>query len=121
METTPVCLATDRGLEEWASSPLAHAHIGMMVRYRPNERVRVPLHLFRERQAVVRRIHPSEYCWTDHEPDGGWHRWAGTQPVVTWLDGHHETVLKPPQVSELAAVLQQQLANHPKSAPATQR
>ena len=108
-------------LEQWASSPLAHAHIRMMVRYRPTERIRVPLHLFRERQAVVRRIHPSEYWWTDHEPDGGWHRWAGAQPEVTWLDGQHETVLKPPQVNLLATTLRGQLASHPHPAPTGQR
>ena len=104
-------------LEKWASSPLAHAHIAMMVRYRPQARTPIPIHLFRERQTVVRKIHPSEYWWTDHEPDGGWHRWAGSQPVVTWLDGQHETVLKPPQVNELAAVLREQLAKDPRTAP----
>ena len=105
-------------LEEWASSPLAHAHIRMMVHYRPDERIRTPLHLFRERRAVVRRIHPSEYWWTDHEPDGGWHRWAQCPPEVTWLEAHHENVLKAPQVDSVAAALREKLDRHPRSKPA---
>ncbi len=99
-------------LSGWAGSPLARIHVDLMVRYRPGADQKVPLHLIREKASFRWKIHPSEYWWTDHEDDGGWRRWARCMPEVIWMDGYHEDVMKPPQVSMVAAELREKLALH---------
>lgn len=104
-------------LSGWAASPLARIHVDLMVRYRPAADQKVPLHLIREKGSFRWKIHPSEYWWTDHEEDGGWRRWARCIPEVIWMDGYHEDVMKPPQVSIVAAALREKLERHLHSTP----
>ncbi len=96
---------------DWATSPLARAHIGLSHRYHPVTRQEIPLHLFRELGSFVPQSHPAAFAWTDHEEDGGWRRWSRCRPQIHWVEGHHIDVLKHPNVVTLAREVQKLLVS----------
>ena len=115
-------LASNRPEEmpEWTTSPLIRHHIELALKYHPPRTCPVPIHLIRERDLSVRKMHPAEHWWTDHEADGGWHRWTTCAPEVDWLEGDHTTILKPPLVGKLGALLEAKFSTlHPPIHPST--
>jgi thioesterase domain-containing protein len=89
------------------SSPISRHMIGLMEKYRPLPISDISVDVFRERDKFSSQSHPLHAGLTPHLPDGGWNRWTHRDNHIHWLEGDHETIIKPPLVSGLAQSIRQ--------------
>ncbi len=97
---------------EWVSSPISRHMIGLMEKYRPLPISDISVEIFRERDELNSPPHPLHAWQTHHQPDGGWNRWTRRPNHIHWLEGDHETIMKPPAVSGLAQSIRQSMDQH---------
>jgi thioesterase domain-containing protein len=104
---------------EWASSPISRHFYTLAVKYQPAAVHPVQVDLFRERgeRDSWYSRHPRRPWDTNWLPDGGWGRWSLLPPRIYWLDGNHESILKPPAVTELAKELRKAMDQHFETSP----
>jgi thioesterase domain-containing protein len=91
----------------FVSSPLSHHMIALMEKYSPPPDSGVSINLFRERHAYHSQPHPLRAWEQNYLSDAGWQQWAGQPVRVQWLEGDHETMIRPPLVSALAQSIRQ--------------
>ena len=99
-------------MPDWVSSPISRHLIGLMEKYRPPPKSDVAIDLFRERDSYQPRSHPLHPWHTSSLPDGGWNLWTRKQIRIHWLEGDHDTIIKPPAVSGLAQSIRQAMDQH---------
>jgi amino acid adenylation domain-containing protein len=102
----------------WASTPISRHFYAVAVKYQPAPVHPVQVDLFRElEEPYLYSRHPLQPWNTRWLPDGGWSRWSLLPPRVYWLDGNHESILKPPAVSEFAKELRKAMDQHFETSP----
>lgn len=104
-------------IPEWETSPLARRFMALAEKYCPLPRTDTTIEIFREREEYRPQAHPNRPWDTCHLPDGGWPRWT-TRAKIHWLNGNHNSVLRPPLVSSLAQAIRSAHDRHLRDAPA---
>ena len=92
-------------LPDWLNTPLAREHYGLMSRYQPKTMAGMAVDFFRAQRAHPPCPHPFDPEDTRWEEDAGWHHWTGQKTRLHFTTGDHVDMLKPPNVSMLAAEL----------------
>jgi thioesterase domain-containing protein len=88
-------------------TPLEQAHVQIGFAYNPQPIVPVKLHLFRE-LALLHHVDHLGYIRYDKK-DFGWHPWAGVEPTVLWVEGHHDHIMESHSVQQIARLMETQL------------
>jgi thioesterase domain-containing protein len=86
---------------------LEQMHVQLGFAYDPRPTVPVKLHLFRE-LALLHHIDHLGYIRYD-KPDFGWYPWAGVEPTVLWVDGHHDHIVESKSIQQIARLMEMQL------------
>jgi thioesterase domain-containing protein/acyl carrier protein len=115
-DTTQNIAAAKIDMPDWAQSPISRHLIGLTENYRPQTKPDISVDVFRERDEYTVRPHPLRAWQTNHLRDGGWNRWTRRPNHIHWLNGDHGTVLRPPQVSDLARAIREAHDRHLRSA-----
>jgi len=97
-------LQVPKNLVSW---PIARHMIALIETYGPPPKSDVAVDLFRERDVYPSQPDPIYFWQPGHLPDGGWNHWLRKPARVHWQRGDHATILKPPNVSELAQAIRQ--------------
>ena len=88
-------------------TPLEQAHVQRGFAYDPRPAVPLKLHLFRE---LALRHHRDHLGYIRYDkPDFGWRRWAGVEPTVLWVEGHHDHIMRSESVQQIAKLIETQL------------
>ncbi len=103
-------------VQDWVESPTSRYLVGLMKKYRPEPDAEVTVDLFRERHHYYPQPHPLHAWQTNYLRDGGWSHWVQNQLRVHWLEGDHETIIKPPLVADLAEAIRTAMDLHLKQA-----
>jgi amino acid adenylation domain-containing protein len=104
-------------LPEWASSPISR-HLYIADKYHPAPIHPIQVEFFRERGALYsRNYHPLRPGDTSWLPDGGWSHWSLLPPRIHWVDGDHISILKPPNVTQMAKELRKAMDQHFEASP----
>jgi amino acid adenylation domain-containing protein len=103
-------------MAEWASAPIPRHLLNLARKYRPRTVGPVRIDYFRERDAFAKETilpgHPLRSNDQVRLPNGGWDRWTKIPPQVHWVEGDHETVLKPPLLAGLAKAVRMAMDHH---------
>jgi thioesterase domain-containing protein len=86
---------------------LEQMHVQLGFAYDPRPIVPVKLHLFRE-LALLHHVDHLGYIRYD-KADFGWRPWAGVEPTVLWVDGHHDHIMASESVQQIAGLIERQL------------
>jgi amino acid adenylation domain-containing protein len=86
---------------------LEQMHVQLGFAYDPRPIVPVKLHLFRE-LALLHHVDHLGYIRYD-KADFGWRPWAGVEPTVLWVDGHHDHIMASESVQQIAVLIERQL------------
>ncbi len=94
-------------------SPVARDLLELAKHYRPSPVRPLQIDLFREKGTYWNEpIHPLKPGNIFRLPDGGWSRWSGIAPRVHWLEGDHNSIIKPPQVTKLGREVRSAIEHH---------
>jgi amino acid adenylation domain-containing protein len=103
-------------LPEWTSEPVPRHLLSIASKYQPNPIVPLQIHYFRERDSTADQtiypLHPMQSIRQIQLLDGGWEWWTKLPPQVHWVEGDHESILKPPQLAGLARAVKQAMDEH---------
>jgi len=88
-------------------TPREQAHVQVGFTYNPRPIVPVKLHLFRE-LALIHHVDHLGYIRYDKR-DFGWRPWAGVEPTVLWVEGHHDHIMESHSVQQIARLMEMQL------------
>ncbi len=103
-------------LPSWASEPIPRHLLSIAGKYQPKPIVPLRIDYFREWDATaaqtIEPAHPIQSRAQVHLPDGGWARWTKLPPRVHWVEGDHESILKPPRLEGLAKSIRQAMDEH---------
>ncbi len=88
-------------------TPLEQAHVQVGFAYDPRPIVPVKLHLFRELD-LLHHVDHLGYIRYDKK-DFGWRPWAGVEPTVLWVEGHHDHIMESHSVQQIARLMETQL------------
>jgi amino acid adenylation domain-containing protein len=102
---------------DWASTPIPRHLLSLLKEYHPAPKSGVPVDIFRERGDYQPLAHPLHAHETSFLPDCGWERWTSRPSRLHWVDGDHESMLKPPFVAGLAQAIRPALDQHFKNHP----
>src|SRR6185437_1900410 len=91
----------------WETTPIARHMLGLMKKYRPYPISDITIDLFRGRAEFGNQTHPLNPWLKPHLPDAGWNRWTRRPNRILWIEGDHETIIKPPAVLELGRLIRQ--------------
>jgi amino acid adenylation domain-containing protein len=92
----------DLGVQDWSTTPIAQRFLALTNKYRPLPAMDLTIDVFRERDAYDPQPHPARSWDTSHLRNGGWEYWTNGKARIHWLDGTHNTILKPPIATALA-------------------
>jgi thioesterase domain-containing protein len=87
------------------ASPISQHMVALVEKYAPEAGSQVALDLFREGDTYNSHPHPLHPWEMKNQPDVGWHRWTAQPARIHWLEGDHQTIIRPPFVSALAQSL----------------
>jgi amino acid adenylation domain-containing protein len=96
---------------EWYSSPIARHLMTLTQKYCPLPRTDSVINVFREREEYRSQAHPARPWDTSYLPEGGWDRWT-SGARIQWLDGNHNSILRPPLVASLARAIRSEHDRH---------
>jgi thioesterase domain-containing protein len=109
-------LALSAPAADWASGPIPRHFLNLARKYRPSPVRAVRINVVRERDLIANQrmqpAHPLQYTDAARLEDGGWDRWCKIQPRVHWVQGDHESILKPPLLGELAKTVRKAMDEH---------
>jgi thioesterase domain-containing protein/acyl carrier protein len=90
--------------EDEAPQAIARPLLAMHDSYHPTVAAPIDIHMFRETEVPL-HPHPLIPFREDYLPDLGWTYWAGRAVNVHWINADHDTLIRDPAVSILAAEL----------------
>ena len=98
------------------SGPISDHFLNIGSKYHPLNTRTLRLDCFRERVLFAKktRLHPNPLHGIDFAslPNGGWDRITKIPPRVHWVEGDHESVLRPPQLAQLAKAIRKAMDEH---------
>ena len=100
---------------EWYSSPIARHLMALTKKYCPLPQTRAAINVFREREEYRSQAHPARPWDTSYLREGGWDRWT-TGAQIHWLEGNHNSILRPPLVTSLAQAIRSAHDRHLRNA-----
>ncbi len=103
-ESDPPSAKAEEVTPGWSPTPIARHFMALTKRYCPLPPTNVGIEVFREREEYIPQPHPLRPGDTSYMPNGGWDYWT-TDARIHWVEGNHNSILKPPLVATLARAI----------------
>ncbi len=103
-------------LQESAAGAIARHFKNLAKSYQPRPVGPMQIDYFRERGTFAKLpmpgIHPLLAMDQARLPNGGWDHWTKIPPRVHWVDGDHDSILRPPMLNGLAKAVRTAMDEH---------